>query len=87
MTIKDWTDYWMEVYDMPNVRRTTYVPVEKTEDALITERLMALSARWTRFGYRRLNVMLEREDIHINHKRTYRLYREAGLSLKKRSKK
>ena len=64
-----------------------YVPVEKTEDTLITERLMALSARWKRFGYRRLNVMLEREDIHINHKRTYRLYREAGLSLKKRSKK
>ena len=24
MTIKDWTDYWMEVYDKPNVRRTTY---------------------------------------------------------------
>lgn len=64
-----------------------YVPVEKTEDALITERLIALSARWKRFGYRRLNVMLEREDIYINHKRTYRLYREAGLSLKKRSKK
>ncbi|PKM71818.1 MAG: hypothetical protein CVU91_11710 [Firmicutes bacterium HGW-Firmicutes-16] len=59
-----------------------YVPVEKTEDGLITERLMALSARWIRFGYRRLKVMLEREDIHINHKRTYRLYREAGLSLR-----
>ena len=64
-----------------------YVPVEKTEDVLITERLMDLSARWKQFGYRRLNVMLEREDIHINHKRTYRLYREAGLSLKKRSNK
>ncbi len=24
MTIKEWTDYWMEVYDKPNVRRTTY---------------------------------------------------------------
>lgn len=31
--------------------------------------------------------MLEREDIHINHKRTYRLYKEAGLSIRKRSKK
>ena len=24
MTIKEWTDYWMEVYDKPNVRWTTY---------------------------------------------------------------
>lgn len=64
-----------------------YVPIERLEDAQITERLIALSARWKRFGYRRLHIMLEREDIHINHKRTYRLYKEAGLSIKKRSKK
>ena len=38
-------------------------------------------------GNRRLNVRLEREDIHINHKRTYRPYREAGLVLNKHSKK
>ena len=31
--------------------------------------------------------MLQREGIKINHKRTYRLYKEAGLSLPKRSKK
>lgn len=24
MTIKEWTDYWIKVYDKPNVRRTTY---------------------------------------------------------------
>lgn len=46
-----------------------------------------MSARWKRFGYRRLHVMLQREGIKINHKRTYRLYKEAGLSLPKRSKK
>lgn len=48
---------------------------------------MALSARWKRFGYRRLHIMLKRENININHKRTYRLYKSAGLSLKKRNKK
>lgn len=31
--------------------------------------------------------MLRREGIKINHKRTYRLYKAAGLALKKRSKK
>ncbi|HMM07191.1 MAG TPA: IS3 family transposase [Clostridiales bacterium] len=64
-----------------------YQPVDKSEDKQITERLVALSARWKRFGYRRLHVMLQREGIKINHKRTYRLYKEAGLSLPKRSKK
>ena len=54
-----------------------YVPAEKPEYGEITKRLIALSARWKRFGYRRLQIMLEREDVHINHKRTYRLYKEA----------
>jgi putative transposase len=31
--------------------------------------------------------MLQREGFQINHKRTYRLYKEAGLILQKRSKK
>lgn len=30
--------------------------------------------------------MLKREDIEINHKRAYRLYKEAGLSLKRKTK-
>lgn len=64
-----------------------YQPVDKSEDKQITERLVALSVRWKRFGYRRLHVMLQREGIKINHKRTYRLYKEAELSLPKRSKK
>ena len=64
-----------------------YVPVDKTEDKEITDRLTRLASRWKRFGYRRLHVMLQRENIHINHKRTYRLYKEAGLTLKRRNKK
>ena len=58
-----------------------YVSVDKTEDAVITERLTTLAARWKRFGYRRLHIMLGREGIPINHNRTYRLYKEAGLSI------
>lgn len=64
-----------------------YVLVDKTEDKEITDQLIRLASRWKRFGYRRLHVMLQRENIYINHKRTYRLYKEAGLALKKRSKK
>ena len=64
-----------------------YKPTDKSGDALVTERLKALSARWKRFGYRRLHVMLLREGFEINHKKTYRLYKDAGLTLQKRSKK
>ena len=40
-----------------------------------------------RFGYRRLQVMLRREGEVVNHKRVYRLYREEGLSVRKRGRK
>lgn len=64
-----------------------YQPTDKSADELISERLLSLSARWKRFGYRRLHVMLRREGIYINHKKTYRLYKKAGLTLQNRSKK
>ncbi len=34
------------------------------------------------YGYRRVHVMLRREGFRDNVKRVYRLYREAGLSLR-----
>ena len=37
-----------------------------------------------RFGYRRIGIMLERQGITMNHKKLYRLYREEGLSVRRR---
>jgi len=37
-----------------------------------------------RFGYRRIGVLLERKGMTMNHKKLYRLYREEGLSVKRR---
>ena len=48
--------------------------------------MQAIAARWKRFGYRRVNMMLRREGISINHKKVYRLYKEAGLMLKRKLK-
>lgn len=39
-----------------------------------------------RFGYRRLTVMLRREGFAVNHKRVYRLYRAAGLAVRRRKR-
>ena len=48
--------------------------------------MQAIATRWKRFGYRRINMMLRREGISINHRKVYRLYKEAGLMLKRKLK-
>ena len=53
----------------------------------LRERLRALAAERRRFGYRRLWVLLRREDFLVNHKRVYRMYREEGLMVQRRRRK
>lgn len=45
-------------------------------------RLKELAASRTRYGYRRLTVLLRREGRVVNTKRVYRLYREEGLQVR-----
>jgi putative transposase len=49
-------------------------------------RLRDLAAARVRYGYRRLQVLLQREGWQVNHKRVYRLYRLEGLSLRLKSR-
>ncbi|BCN10307.1 hypothetical protein RPSD_21920 [Ralstonia solanacearum] len=51
---------------------------------ILKARLVELAHERRRFGYRRLHVLLEREGLHANHKRVHRLYREAGLAVRRR---
>ncbi len=48
-------------------------------------RIKELAEARVRYGYRRLHVLLQREGWQINHKRTYRIYSEEGLSIRTRS--
>jgi putative transposase len=54
----------------------------------LRELLKALAAARPRWGQERLQVLIRRQGYLVNHKRTERLYRELGLSLRlrKRSK-
>ena len=63
-----------------------YVPQSK-DDVLLSDRLKALAQQRRRFGCPRLHVLLRREGWIVNHKRTERFYREAGLSLRLRRRK
>ena len=47
---------------------------------------MELAGERRRFGYRRLHILVEREGFVVNHKRVHRLYRAAGLAVRKRRK-
>jgi len=56
------------------------------DDSKLREQLVELARERPRFGYRRLHVMLPTEKP-VNHKRVWRVYREAGLSVKRRKRK
>ena len=53
----------------------------------LRERRRALAEPRRRFGYRRLTVLLRREGQRVNPKRVYRLYREEGLTVRRRRRK
>lgn len=65
----------------------TYRPVPHPDEDVIRERLKELAQTRRRFGCPRLHVMLRREGFMINHKRTERLYKQEGLSLRIRRRK
>jgi putative transposase len=50
-------------------------------------RLVELAREKPRFGYRRLHVLLRRSGEAVNHKRVHRVYREAGLSIRCKTRK
>src|SRR5829696_7638150 len=56
----------------------------RTHDGEVRTRMRELAAERRRFGYRRLHVLLRREGERLNHKKTQRLYREEGLSVRRR---
>ena len=47
--------------------------------AVLEQRIKEICQTRVRYGYRRVHVLLCREGWRINHKKTYRVYREMGL--------
>jgi putative transposase len=62
-----------------------YRSVRNDED--LRNRLVELARDKPRYGYRRLHALLARDGDAVNHKRVWRVYREAGLSVKRRKRK
>jgi len=57
---------------------------KKPSQEPLRQRLRELAAARVHAGYRQLHVYLRREGWEANHKRIWRLYREEGLSLRRK---
>jgi putative transposase len=54
---------------------------KRSGDDDIRARLRVLAGERRRFGYRRLHILLARDDVRVNHKRLFCLYREERLGV------
>ena len=54
------------------------------DHADIRKKMHEIAGTRRRFGYRRVGILLEREGFTMNEKKLYRLYREEGLSVRRR---
>jgi putative transposase len=59
----------------------------RADNGELRDRIGELAGQKRRYGYRRIHVLLKREGWKVNRKRTYRLYREAGLAVRRRKRK
>lgn len=68
-------------------RNTLRYKAKTDKDDALRVRLKEVAEERRRFGCRRLHILLKREGLVINHKRTERLYKEERLTLKIRRRK
>ena len=59
-----------------------YTPRPNDLNDRLRQRLKTLAEKHRRYGHIRLHVLIRREGLIVNHKRTERLYRAEGLSLR-----
>ncbi len=57
---------------------------ERGDDDALRRWMRELAGERKRFGSPRLHIMLKREGLVVNHKRTERIYNEEGLALRRK---
>ncbi len=66
---------------------SSYRYESRRNDEPLRAKLVGLARDNVRYGYRRLQVLLERSGESVNHKRVYRIYRQAGLMVRRKARK
>lgn len=75
------------ICELMSVARSSCRYESRRDDGVLRDRLQELAREHPRFGYRRLHVLLRRDEVSINHKKVQRVYREMGLSVKRNRRK
>ena len=65
-------------------RSTHQYRARPRDDDALRERMRELARKRRRFGSPRLHILLRREELVVNHKRTERIYRQKGLALRRK---
>ena len=73
--------------EIVQVYRSTYRYESKAQDqTALKMRIKEIAATRVRYGYKRIHILLRREDWKVNHKRVYRIYHEESLNLRYKNK-
>ena len=71
-----------------SVDRSTYrYEPEPDHNADLREEMIKLAREKPRYGYRRLHALLGRQGKNVSPRRVFRLYREAGLAVRRQKRK
>ena len=65
-------------------RSTVRYQCKRPDDSDLREEIKLVAKERRRFGYRRIQVMLERKGIFMNHKKLRRIYTEEKLQVRRR---
>ena len=61
-----------------------YTARARQDEAMLVRKIHELAIRQSRYGYRRITVLLRREGLRVNRKRVHRIWKAEGLSLPQR---
>jgi putative transposase len=61
-----------------------YIARQREDEAALIKEIHKLATRHSRYGYRRITVLLQREGLKVNKKRVHRIWKSEGLSLPQR---
>lgn len=75
------------ICELLNVAESSCRYVIRKNDEELKRKLQEAAREKPRWGYRRLQFVLEQKGVRANHKRVYRVYREAGLLIRRRRRK
>lgn len=65
-------------------RSTYYYEAEKRDEAVLVQKIEAITLEWPKYGYRRVTKELARRGLQVNHKAVLRLMRKHHLLCKRK---